>query len=529
MTGQTVLWDDNASSTIAASVTFRNCIIGHTQTTYNAVYLYRTALETTRDLTLENVQFNVPNGGFIRNGAVRNLTLINCGTVRAGTASPAMPHIDLGTVADARLGTCQMIGGTWSTSHSDGYATLTTGLLTVGDVILEEVTFDAVNHPSVVIAAATGGNVRALVRRCTFTTTADTRTCTQLAAGECIPSSSKTLGNIICVGNTFNFKGTRPGDCSSIAIYSGVSRGFVAYNRVLGQSYWTGVSNSSIGIWLLGNGVTVMENVVYANDAIILSGAARGNVVVHNTLYDNHGDATRFPLIFRDDLTTPRDPSDNVLMFNVIQNSSAATMSAAYGFMRHDASEMAYASNVLDDNCVRSSQNLASFGGCGLPGLKADLAAVRLFWTGVGGVSSRNDQHTIEADPQLVNVLAGDLRIGHESPAKGCEEWLWHALGAWQTPSGVPSDLDNDSVPDFLDNCPAVANQSQADGDSDGVGDSCDSCPGTPLGVKVDFVGCPAPVPGDLDRDGDVDQTDFGIFQRCWSGPNIPANPECAK
>ncbi len=36
--------------------------------------------------------------------------------------------------------------------------------------------------------------------------------------------------------------------------------------------------------------------------------------------------------------------------------------------------------------------------------------------------------------------------------------------------------------------------------------------------------------PGDLDRDGDVDQTDFGLFQACYSGAYNPQNdPACAE
>jgi hypothetical protein len=35
-------------------------------------------------------------------------------------------------------------------------------------------------------------------------------------------------------------------------------------------------------------------------------------------------------------------------------------------------------------------------------------------------------------------------------------------------------------------------------------------------------------LPADFDRDGDVDQDDFGIFQRCYSGANKPAGLSCA-
>ncbi len=38
-------------------------------------------------------------------------------------------------------------------------------------------------------------------------------------------------------------------------------------------------------------------------------------------------------------------------------------------------------------------------------------------------------------------------------------------------------DPDGDGTDDIVDNCPGVANASQADEDGDGVGDACDSCP----------------------------------------------------
>ena len=41
-------------------------------------------------------------------------------------------------------------------------------------------------------------------------------------------------------------------------------------------------------------------------------------------------------------------------------------------------------------------------------------------------------------------------------------------------------DMDNDGVPDHLDNCPTVPNPDQADTDGDGVGDACDNCPLAP-------------------------------------------------
>lgn len=68
------------------------------------------------------------------------------------------------------------------------------------------------------------------------------------------------------------------------------------------------------------------------------------------------------------------------------------------------------------------------------------------------------------------------------------------------------------------------------DADGDGVPDSADNCPSTIPGVSVDESGCPSPpVPGDFDRDGDVDGGDFDHFARCALGPGtVQDDPTCA-
>lgn len=131
-------------------------------------------------------------------------------------------------------------------------------------------------------------------------------------------------------------------------------------------------------------------------------------------------------------------------------------------------------------------------------------------------------------------------------------------------PVPLEGDADCDGIPDESDNCPVVSNGDQDDTDGDGAGDACDQCPLTVRGAMMDAdTGCPVSIPGDYDRDGDVDgddlrqftacytgpainlggetncasadfdmdldvdQTDFGILQACWSGYNRPADPAC--
>lgn len=81
--------------------------------------------------------------------------------------------------------------------------------------------------------------------------------------------------------------------------------------------------------------------------------------------------------------------------------------------------------------------------------------------------------------------------------------------------SGPPlsHDCNHNGVPDEC--------ELAADSDGDGWLDACDDCPNTIPGISVDQNGCPPLIPGDFDRDGDVDRTDFAVFESCWSGPAV--------
>ena len=78
--------------------------------------------------------------------------------------------------------------------------------------------------------------------------------------------------------------------------------------------------------------------------------------------------------------------------------------------------------------------------------------------------------------------------------------------------SGPPlsRDCNNNGVPD---ECEAAA-----DSDGDGWLDACDDCPNTIPGIAVDDRGCPPVIPGDFDRDGDVDATDRRVSRELLVG-----------
>jgi hypothetical protein len=88
-----------------------------------------------------------------------------------------------------------------------------------------------------------------------------------------------------------------------------------------------------------------------------------------------------------------------------------------------------------------------------------------------------------------------------------------------QTPPASSPDCNHNQVPD----------ECEPDVDGDQVIDACDNCPNTVPGSPVDVHGCPPLIPGDFNRDGDVDRYDYAVFAGCASGPGIPrsGSPTC--
>lgn len=85
-----------------------------------------------------------------------------------------------------------------------------------------------------------------------------------------------------------------------------------------------------------------------------------------------------------------------------------------------------------------------------------------------------------------------------------------------------PDDADADNVPDSIDNCPTVANPSQADQNNNGIGDACDN--------DASPSGCMVPL-GDINQDQKVDVGDVQctILVSLWSLGQISGlPPDCA-
>ncbi|HVY45329.1 MAG TPA: thrombospondin type 3 repeat-containing protein, partial [Minicystis sp.] len=71
-------------------------------------------------------------------------------------------------------------------------------------------------------------------------------------------------------------------------------------------------------------------------------------------------------------------------------------------------------------------------------------------------------------DCRISNVEA---QTGNSNGINGTDETSENWSLTW---GGAACDVDNDGIPDVVDNCPLVANTDQADMDGNGVGDACD-------------------------------------------------------
>jgi hypothetical protein len=98
----------------------------------------------------------------------------------------------------------------------------------------------------------------------------------------------------------------------------------------------------------------------------------------------------------------------------------------------------------------------------------------------------------------------------------------WHSV-AIQVVSTPPLDTDGDGRPDTTDNCPTIANPTQADCNNNGVGDACEIAAGAP-DVNLDTIPDTCQCLADLFVDRQVNGADLGALLAFW-GPANPALP----
>lgn len=150
--------------------------------------------------------------------------------------------------------------------------------------------------------------------------------------------------------------------------------------------------------------------------------------------------------------------------------------------------------------------------------------------TGSGAVESSASTDTVVAGSQVTLLAIPDegWQFDHwEGDATGEEALVTLTVDADLSVTAVfvPSDLDDDGVPDSEDNCPFTPNADQADADGDGVGDACTLSFDFDLdadGVPDSEDNCPlTPNPDQADSDGDG-RGDACTFVFDTDGDGIP-------
>jgi hypothetical protein len=118
----------------------------------------------------------------------------------------------------------------------------------------------------------------------------------------------------------------------------------------------------------------------------------------------------------------------------------------------------------------------------------------------LGDVCDPDDDNDGQSDVDEIACGSDPLNGGSKSPDNDSDN----------IPDCVDADDNNDGVADVPDNCPLIANPSQANNDGDGLGDACDADDDND-GIPEGDDNCPFtfnPTQADFDLDGIGDACD---------------------
>ena len=157
----------------------------------------------------------------------------------------------------------------------------------------------------------------------------------------------------------------------------------------------------------------------------------------------------------------------------------------------------------------------AHFHGPAAPGMNAGVQV------GIDFMSNPSIGSAILNDNQINDLLAGLWYINIHSTTSPGGEIRGQVLVAG-------ADIDNDGVPDSMDNCSEVANADQRDTDGDGFGNRCDADLNNDLSINFIDLGLlksvffSADPDADFDGSGAVNFVDLGIMKATFFGAPGP-------
>jgi hypothetical protein len=132
----------------------------------------------------------------------------------------------------------------------------------------------------------------------------------------------------------------------------------------------------------------------------------------------------------------------------------------------------------------------------------------------VGAAAGYSFSLALKADGSVVQVGGGSPFVPpqHQTPYSVLAGGKYHAV-VIAGPPAIDSDIDG--FPDHIDNCPAIANPTQADCNSNGVGDVCEIAAGAP-DFNHDTIPDTCQCLADLFVDGQVNGGDLGALLSQW-------------